>query len=178
MDVATPLNCVYQIIGDSVEVDFNKALGSDRTVIYRSVDGNQQFWRGSVDNASFTDTNRDGTLEYYLLAVHPNGERSERVPCTDVSEDVGENPPVQNVLPVSECSVSFGANDAEVTYPASDIANAEYIVSRSVDGSQIWWRGRVSETTFSDSIRPGEIVYFVEVKAGATRSEQIQCSLN
>ncbi len=172
---AVPTNCTFQVSGDSVNVSWSGAVGGVKHVVYRSVDGSQQYWRGAVDGTSFVDSNRDATLEYFVLAVFEDGSRSERVSCVE-GEPGPPEPQPEPVSAVASCGAAIIGGQAVISWTAVADAGAEYVVSRSVDGGNVWWRGKVAGTSFTDSIRSGTIDYFVETKVGNDRSERVACS--
>lgn len=53
----------------------------------------------------------------------------------------------------------------------------KYVVSRSVNGSRFYWRGRVSETSFTDSGRSGAVTYqVVSRSASGLRGLPVECT--
>ena len=179
--VPEPTNCLATIDGDTVTVTWDSVDDAAEYVVYRSVDGGTQYWRGRTSATSFDDTNRDNQLTYYVAAKRADGVRSDRALC----ETVDETPPPQPVViePVTTCSVVVDPVDptrAEVTWTAVgpqgvDAIEPLYVIYRSVDGGTQFWRGRTTDTTFIDGLRAGEIIYFVEVKAGNDRSVRTTC---
>ncbi len=73
---------------NSVEITW-PAIGdlSAEYVIYRSVDGGTQFWRGKTSETSFADTLRAGSIEYFV-DVKLDKQRSVRVACVSPVEGV------------------------------------------------------------------------------------------
>ncbi|MGI9613990.1 MAG: hypothetical protein ACR2QO_13865 [Acidimicrobiales bacterium] len=179
--VDPPTNCVATITGDTVDVAWDAVNDAAEYVIYRSVDGGTQFWRGRTTDTAFTDSNRDAQLTYYVAAKRADGERSDRAPC----QTVDETPPPEPVAidPVGSCTATIDPADptrAIVTWDdvgpqGADAIDPLYVIRRTVDGGTQFWRGRTADTTFIDDLRAGEIVYFVEVKAGNDRSTLTTC---
>ncbi len=170
-DVTAPVNCTATINGGSIEVTWPSANGAAEYVIYRSVDGGNQFWRGRTSATSFTDSSRSGTLLYFVASKSASGDFSERTQCTtDGGGDGG-------VQPVASCNVDVVGNAATVSWNAAPGANAstEYVVFRSVDGGNQFWRGKVSGLSFDDTLRNGDITYYVEVREGNVRSDRRTC---
>ena len=171
--LAAPANCEAAISGASVAVTWDEVAEATEYVVYRSVDGGPQYWRGRVAATSFDDTNRDASLTYYVSAKAVDGERSERAPCTTVDN----TPPPPPVPAIASCTVTGPdeVNGITVGWDAVDAVDPQYIVYRSVDGGTWFWRGRVGATTFDDTLRAGSIEYAVEVKVGNDRSERVPC---
>ncbi len=89
---------------------------------------------------------------------------------------VGPAADAQTLLPPTSCSVVASATSNTVTWPAA-VGASDYVVSRSVDGGPIYWRGRVSGLSFVDSTRSGRLQYYVASRsANGTRSAQTACT--
>ena len=119
-------------------------------VIFRSVNGNNNYWRGKVSDGSqsFTDSpaQLNKTYTYNVLAKDVNGVAAAATVC---APDVALTPP--SLTPVASCSALVGAADlAVLTWDASPNAT-DYIVYRSVNGSSRFWRGKVQTTGFTSS---------------------------
>ncbi len=173
--LAAPTNCVATI-DDGVTVTWDAVAEAAEYVVYRSVDGGTQFWRGLTAETSFADSNRDGQLTYYVAAKSPDLDRSERAECQ--TEDEAPPPGPQDITPVASCSVAGGGGDIvdlTVSWPAVAEADPLYIVYRTVDGGTQFWRGRTAGTSFDDVTRSGEIEYFVAVKVGNDTSTRTAC---
>ncbi len=179
--VDPPANCVATIVDPDVTVTWDAVAVAADYIVYRSVDGGTQYWRGRTAATSFDDTNRDNQLTYYVVARRADGERSEPATCTTVDETPPPEPLV--VDPVVSCSATVDPADptrATVTWPAvgpqgPDGIEPLYVIYRSVDGGPQYWRGRTTTTSFDDGLRAGGIEYFVEVKAGNDRSTITTC---
>ena len=179
--IQPPENCMATIVGADITVTWDTVADAAEYVVYRSVDGGTQFWRGRTTDTTFQDTNRDNQLTYYVLAKRADGERSDRAPC----QTVDETPPPEPLVidPVDSCTVTVDPADptsADVTWPAvgpqgPDAIEPLYVIYRSVDDGPQFWRERTTTTSFADGLRAGEIVYFVEVKAGNDRSTITTC---
>jgi hypothetical protein len=158
--------------GGTIQVDWAPATGATKYVVYRSVNGSSQFWRGAVTNGTtFNDSNRTGQLDYFVEAVGANNLRSTRTQCSE-----GQAPPPVGPQPVAFCSVSVNNGTVTVTWPQVADPASEYVISRSVDGGTRFWRGKVSSTSFTDSDRAGAIEYFVETKLGNQKSTPVPCT--
>lgn len=168
--LAAPANCAATITGNLVNVTWPAAAGADEYVIYRSVDGGSQSWRGRVATTSFDDSNRSGTLIYFVASRTASGQFSNRTECTTVDN----NGPIEQV---ASCLVSVAGNVATVSWPAAPGADAatEYVVFRNVDGGNQFWRGRTGALTFDDQLRDGDISYFVATKQGNETSDRTTC---
>ncbi len=173
-DVTPPLEapplCTATIEGGTVDVVWPVANGADEYVIYRSVDGGPEYWRGRTASTSFADSSRSGTLVYLVASRTNAGQVSVRTSCTTVDN----NGPIE---PVAFCAVTAVGNDATLTWPEAPGVDAEteYIVYRSVDGGDRFWRGRVSVPAFEDTLRTGDVTYYVAVKQGVDLSVVTTC---
>ena len=176
--LAAPTNCVATIAdGADVTVTWDAVAGASDYIVYRTVDGGTQFWRGATSDLSFTDSNRDAQLTYYVAAKSPDLDRSDRAECQTV--DDAPPPEPQEIQPVASCSVVGGAADVAdltVSWPVVAEADPLYIIYRTVDGGNQFWRGRTNGTSFNDVSRKGEIEYFVAVKVGNDTSTRTACT--
>jgi len=150
-----------------VAVLWSPTAGADRYIVRRTFEGGNQFWRGTVDApaTSFEDSNRNGELIYAVEARFGTISTA----ATTCSEDAE----VQ-AAPTS-CAVVLDQAGFTVSWPEVVSATA-YVVERSVDGGNWWWRGRVTDTTFADSVRSGSIEYRVRaIGASGVTSEHRSC---
>ncbi len=172
-ELEAPASCAAVVDGVSVEVSWSEAVGADRYVIYRTVNGSQQYWRGNVAGLSFTDSNRTATIEYFVASKSVDSTKSDRTRCS-FDPGVGTEP-----QPVPNCSISVGdvANQVVVSWPTVENVD-RFVIYRTVNDSPQYWRGRATgaETTFTDTVRPGEITYYVAAKYGSTFSTRTACS--
>ena len=176
-----PASCTAVISGDDITVRWDAVGAAAEYIVYRSVDGGTQYWRGVSATTSFADTNRDGQLTYYVASKAADGERSDRRECQ--TTDVTPPPEPVDIDEVASCDVVVdpgGAPTATVTWPAiapPDAGDPDpvYVIYRSVDGGAEFWRGRADTTSFTDDLRSGDIAYFVEVKVGNDRSDRTAC---
>jgi Domain of unknown function (DUF5122) beta-propeller len=180
LDVVIPLLppelCTATVNGSSVDVAWAAGSGATDYVVYRSVDGGGASWRGRTAGLRFADTNRTGTLVYSVASKSAAGEITARTTCGSGSPDT---PPVPEVTdPVPSCTVTPdpATNSALVSWPAAPEVNPDYVVSRSVDGGAVSWRGKVTALSFTDTMRKGTLEYSVEVKVGANRSTRTLCT--
>lgn len=169
-----PTNCVATIGGAVVAVAWDPGAGAVEYIVYRSVDGGNQYWRGRTAGTTFVDTDRAGSLTYYVLAKSAELERSERTECTTVD---GPPPQPVEIEPVASCTVTDGAavDDVTINWPSIGDPDALYIIYRSINGGNPFWRGRTADSTFADRLRSGEIEYAVDVKVGNERSQRTIC---
>jgi len=165
-----PAQCSATITADGVGVTWPVAAGAEEYVVFRSVDGGSQAWRGRVATTSFADSNRSGTLAYFVASRSGSGELSTRTECSMVID-------IEPIQPVASCAVSVVGDLATVTWSATDGADVdtEYVVFRSIDGGPQFWRGRVSSLTFDDQLREGVITFFVATKQGSETSDRTAC---
>jgi hypothetical protein len=179
--VDPPANCEATIDGDNIIVGWDGVAEAVEYVVYRSVDGGSQYWRGRTSDTTFADSNRDNQLTYYVAAKRADGERSDRAACQTTDETP---PPVPVVVdPVPSCTAVVDPADptrAEISWSTVgpqgvDNVDPLYVIHRSVDDGNRFWRGRSTGSTFTDDLRTGTIVYFVEVKAGNDRSDLTTC---
>ena len=160
-DLGAPASCsttVENPVDGTAVVTISWQPGQDaaRYVVYRSVDGANSYWRGRSDapTLQLTDTVSVGVAyDYGVLARAADGTTSPLVPCGPTIEI---EPPA--LAPVASCEATDAGGLATVTWPAADGADS-YIVYRSVDGGDTYWRGRVDAptTSFDDSIFDGAI---------------------
>lgn len=171
--LTAPTDCSATINADGIVVAWTGSDVADEYVVYRSVDGGGQSWRGRVAVTSFDDTIRTGELVYFVASRTDAGQFSDRTECVTI-DDRPEPEPVQ---PVASCLVSVADGLATVTWPAAAGADeaTEYVVYRSVDGGPEFWRGRTSALTLDDTLRPGEITYLVATKQGNEASDRTTC---
>ena len=156
--------------GASLEVDWPTITGAVAYVIYRSVDNSPDYWRGRTSALSFTDTDRSGDLRYSVVAIDASGERSTPTACTD------EHVPVTLTAPTACVVTSPAADLLTISWQAGSGA-ADYIVSRSVDGGPVYWRGRVGTLSFADTDRNGALSYSVIGRAASgQRSDAAPCT--
>lgn len=165
-----PANCLAEIENGVVSVSWPAAPGAAEYVIYRSIDGGNQFWRGRTAATNLIDSDRAGELTYFVASRSGTGELSVRTECTTVDN----NAPV---LPIAACTVTVVADTATVAWSAAPNADAatEYIVYRSVDGGTEFWRGRTAALSFDDSLRDGDIQYLVAVRQGNETTSRTPC---
>lgn len=179
LDVVIPLlppdSCSATVNGSAVDVAWVSGSGAVEYIVYRSVDGGTASWRGRTPDLSFTDTNRTGTLVYYVAAKSAAGVVSARTTCTSGAIA----PPVPEVVdPVASCTVAADpvTNTGVVSWPEAPEQSPEYIVSRTVDGGALSWRGKSTTLSFTDTLRKGTIEYSVEVKTAAGKSTRTVCT--
>lgn len=172
--LTAPTDCSATIGADGIAVTWIGSNAADEYVVYRTVDGSGQSWRGRVAVTSFNDSLRTGELVYYVASRTNAGQFSDRTECTTV-DNTPEPEPVQAV---ASCAVSVVGDVATVTWPAAAGADGatEYVIYRSVDGGAEFWRGRTSALTLDDSLRDGDITYLVATKQGNVTSGRTTCS--
>lgn len=168
--LTAPAECSATVNGNAIDVSWPTAAGADQYVIFRTVNGGAQSWRGRVATTTFVDTNRSADLVYFVASRSATGELSARTECTLVDN----NDPI---MPVASCTVSVVGDVATITWTAAPGADAatEYIVYRSVDGGNEFWRGRTAVLSFDDQLRTGDITYLVATKQGSDTSDRTTC---
>ncbi len=170
--VAAPTaNCTVVAADDgNLQVEWEPVGGATGYVVYRSVDGSRDHWRGRTTDLHLLDTDRAGSLQYSIVVISATGERSAATACTD-SRAVGTP-----AAPTACVVTTPTTGTLEITWsPASGAAH--YIVSRSVDGGPRHWRGRTAQTSFTDTDRPAELQYsIVAVSSNGLRSTAAPCS--
>lgn len=171
--LVAPATCAAVENGGNIDVTWPTAGGAAEYIIYRSVDGGNQNWRGKVSTTSFTDSNRAGTLVYYVASKSATGDVSTRTQCTFEEEDTPTPEPVASCSATADAA---GAN-ATITWPASAGAT-KYVIYRTVDGGTQFWRGAVDApaTLFTDSLRTGDVEYFVSAKFGNQFTTAVACA--
>ncbi len=168
--LTAPANCSATINGAVVDVVWPTAAGADEYVVYRSVDGGTQFWRGRTVDTAFADSSRSGALLYFVASRSGSGQLSSRTECTTVDNN-------GLIEPVGSCAVSVAGDLATVSWPIAPDADGstEYVIFRSVDGGSQFWRGRTAALSFDDQLRAGDITYYVQVKQGSESSTRTTC---
>ncbi len=171
-DISAPADCSVTIDGPSVEVEWASVEEAENYIVYRSFNGGQNWWRGKVSETLFSDTNRDGELAYSVLSEAADGTRSVLTSCVAGDPAAPDEP-----TPVASCNTEVNVDDpAQVEVSWSAAANVDqYVIYRTVDGGSQFWRGRTTETTFVDTLRGGDTVYFVSTKLGSQFSERVTC---
>ncbi len=170
-----PATCLATVAGDTVTVTWDADPTAQDFVIRRSVNGGTVWWRGVTTDTTFLDVARDGTLVYTVTSRSVEGLQSDPTTCsTDI---VVEPPPAAPDAPAS-CLAVIDGDTVTVTWPAANGA-ADYIVYRSADGGSQFWRGRTSDTTFVDTNRDADLVYYVASRnADLIRSDRTQCGVD
>ncbi len=168
--IDSPTSCEATPSGGSINVEWDEVPGAVDYVIYRAVDGGNQGWRARVAGSTYVDTRRDGDLVYFVAAKGADGTRSTPTQCGSEPEVIPE------LSAPADCSVNIDGTSVEVTWSAADDA-VNYVVYRSFNGGKVWWRGKVSETSFNDSNRAGELAYSVLAEdEDGNRSESATCT--
>ncbi len=170
-----PTTCDVTVLGGVATVTWAGAENATEYRIYRSVDGNGPFWRGKVTDTTFDDTMRTtpGTEHVYEIdARGPAGVWTERTSCAPSAI----TPAAVVVVAPASCDVTVVGTDAQVTWAAAEDAN-HYRIKRSADGGTFHWRGKVTDTTFSDPLRAGpSFTFTVEASAdGNSWSSPVTC---
>ncbi|MBT8241730.1 MAG: hypothetical protein KJN63_10930, partial [Acidimicrobiia bacterium] len=119
------------------------------TILYRRVNEGSTFWMGRVDppaDSTFVTSPVSASMtEYFVQHAYPAGQRSALLPCGSVDLR-------PDLTPATDCSVTVGANDEAILSWQAGNDNADFIVRRSVDGSPNYWRARVTDTGYTDSL--------------------------
>ncbi len=168
-DLGAPPSCSAVVgvpVDGSAPVTISWEPGRDASqhVVYRTVAGGNTYWRGRAvaPTQQLTDTASVGVVyDYAVLAKAADGSSSPLVPC---GPPIHIEPPT--LTPVTSCSATEADGAATITWPPADGADA-YIVYRSVDEGNTYWRGRVDApgTTFNESVFDGAtFAYSVAVR--------------
>lgn len=164
-----PLACEATAAGTDATIAWSNTTGVESIVIERSVGGGNWYWRGRVDapGDAFAESVPDNRVTSYRVVFrYPAGQASIAIECDDpidLTPDLG--------APAS-CSVTVGAvvdGSAPVTIswaPGQDAA--QYVVYRTVDGANTYWRGRTTAPTqqLNDTVSVG-VAYDYAVLARA-----------
>lgn len=171
-----PTACAASNVGLNATVDFVLPAGAVRGVIYRSVNGGSFSWRGAVDapGTSFGEAVPNGAVtQYQVRAKYEADQLSAPTSCDPA---INLQPSLQ---PVPNCSaVASATNQPVITWEAANDAT-EYVVYRSVGANGPYWRGKISDGsfTFGDSVMAFNTSYTYSVVAkdinGASASSTI-----
>lgn len=114
----------------------------------------------------------EGVVHYSVAGRSGSSVQQPREYCGKVELDGTPTTP-----PPAPASCLVEEHDGfVVSWDHLDAAHS-YVVSRSVNGSRFYWRGRTSETIFEDSARSGDITYQVASRsASGLRSVSVECS--
>ncbi len=173
--VEPPASCSTTVSGDTATISWPARDDASGYVIYRTVDDGNASWRGRVaeGTTTFTDSVRaDATYVYSVASRKSTGRPTEAVECS---------PPVvrppETIEAVASCTVTEVDGRARVEW--STVENAtDYLVYRSADGGNRFWRGRVSAptATFDDSLRSGPtFTYYVAARGADATAEATTC---
>ena len=167
-----PQSCSAVEANGSIDVTWPAANGATDYIVRRSVNGGTQHWRGKVSGLSFKDTSRSGTLAYYVESKSISGESSTRTQCSFDANPITPQP-------VASCTATVGANPNTVAISWPSVAEASrYVIYREVNAGNRFWRGAVDAPaiSFNDTLRDGNIEYFVAAKFGNTFTPAVACS--
>ena len=147
--VPSPTDCVLSGDAGGVTLTWTIPTGATRVIVQRQVDTGGWYWRGAANVGSaqmFSELPAQDTVSRYRVkATYSAGQQSEYVAC---GADLDLSP---NLTAPSVCSGTINAqNQVELVWTAGNDAT-DYIVRRSVDGGNFWWRGRVSDVSFTGS---------------------------
>ncbi|MEZ5341957.1 MAG: hypothetical protein R2706_11045 [Acidimicrobiales bacterium] len=174
-NAAPPVSCTASANGTAATITWPSAADATEHQILRSVDGSQDWWRGVIAGASYTDQLRaSGVHVYRVLARNATGVWSAATTCAPALVTGA----VSNAAPPVSCTASANGTAATITWPSAADAT-EHQILRSVDGSQDWWRGHVyNQTQFSDTLNPtGSHAYSVRARnATGVWSSPTPCS--
>ncbi len=150
-DVAAPATCAATNDGVNATISWAASAGADDYRVYRSIDGGTFFWRGRVTTLSLDDTLRPtGSHQYRVQARGESGVWSDFTNCSPALDPAGGG--TGDAPQPATCTASNSDVDATISWDASPTA-VDYRVYRSIDGGTFFWRGRVSATTFDDTLR-------------------------
>lgn len=168
-----PASCLASFSGDTITISWDAVVGASDYVVYRTADGGNQNWRGRTVDLTFTDTNRDADLVYYVAARDAQGDATDRTLCTS---EIVTPPAPTPLLPPANCTATITGNTVSVAWDAA-VEATEYVVYRSVDGGNQYWRGVTSDLVFADSNRDAPLIYYVASKSpDRERSERGICT--
>ncbi len=155
-----PTSCTTDAEGLTVTVEWENRTGVDAAIVERSVDGGNWYWRGRVDSPdiTFVESVPDNRLTAHRIRFrYPGGQESVTVPCgdpIDLTPDLA--PPESCTATAPEPPVGQSTSTATITWePGNDAVT--YVVSRTVDGSTAYWRGRIDAParSFQDPVSTG-----------------------
>lgn len=153
-----PLTCSASNIATTATIDFVLPAGAVKAVLYRSLNGGNYSWRGAVDvpATSFSESVPNGSvIQYQVRAKYEADQMSAPLTCDPA---INLQPSLQ---PVPSCSAfADGSNQPVITWEAASDA-VDYVISRSVNANGPYWRGKVSDSsfTFTDSVMPFGVTY-------------------
>jgi len=170
--ITPPASCVAIDNGNTIEVSWPEVANMDSYVIRRSVNGSTEYWRGVTTETTFTDSTNNGNLVYYVTSKLGN-QLSSRTQCT-LEIDLPLSPD-----PVASCIATADGANVTVDWPEANGAE-QYILYRTVNENGPYWRGRVDApvNSFDDTLRDGNILYYVASRSGTQLSTQTQCAFN
>jgi hypothetical protein len=174
------LGCAASNVGTAATVDFALPEGAVRAVIYRSLNGGNYSWRGAVDvpATDFSDTVPNGSvIQYQVRAKYEADQLSAPLTC-DPAIDL--QPSLQ---PVPSCSAVANSNNQPVITWQSANDAVDYVISRSVNGTGPYWRGKVDAGSliFTDSVMPFNVAYtysIVSKDVNGTSAASTVCTPN
>ncbi len=170
--------------GASFQVAMN-TTGAFRYAIYRSVEGSPFYYRGATGPAvneveplptiSYQDLVRSTDTKHLVVPRYADGTLGPVTEC--------ESPAAMDPLPA--CRVGTDGGGVEVVWdravrplPVFGELQLVYVISRSVDGGPMYWRGRTTGTSFDDTPR-GVMRYQVQVRSiltGIPISAPVTCT--
>lgn len=104
-----PHSCVAAFFGGSVDLSWDVSVGAVEYVVYRSVSGSPEYWRGKTSDVVFVDSNRSGVLVYKVRARGDDGALSEKTTCGDGAQP-GLNANFVAAGDFSRCETTFDSD--------------------------------------------------------------------
>ncbi len=73
--------CNVETVDGQLHVSWPSAANAEDYVVYRSVNGSRQHWRGKTSNLQFVDSSRAGDIVYFVASKRGN-EKAARSTCS------------------------------------------------------------------------------------------------
>ena len=166
-----PLSCAVSAAETGATVSWTGHTQADAIIVYRSVDGNEIWWRGRVDapGAEFVDSIVPGVRYRYEIRERFGNVNAAPIDCGEVV------PPVPDTGLLT-CSLTTAGSQVTVNWTGPTDADA-VIVYRTPDGGNTWWRGRVDSpgTSFADTLGNTSYDYEIRERIGNVNAEPIGC---
>ena len=175
--VAAPATCSASNAGTMATVSWDASENAVQYRVFRSIDGGPTYWRAATDATSTTDKLRTSGLHHYQVQARgADGVWSVSTQCGAPLDPIAG---LEAVAAPANCLVMAVGSAATVTWePSPDSVDSR--IFRSVDGGTSFWRGLVTGSTFSDTLRPSGVhVYTVQSRGdNGLWSESVTCSNN
>ena len=182
-DTQPPALCSATVDGNNQpQLSWDQSTNATGYIIRRSVNGGNTYWRGKVTpgtTLTFTDStiNLGNTYHYTVEAIRPDGTKTSTTDCTP---DLTLTSP--DTQPPALCSATVdGNNQPQLSWDQSTNATG-YIIRRSVNGGNTYWRGKVTPgttLTFTDStINLGNTYHYTveAIRPDGTKTSTTDCT--